>query len=199
LLEVYCTFAFLALQAQKTEFLVHHPTALYPCDSSVFSAATFEFGGPHRRTTSTGAPDRHDAAAWSILTALGKYAYFHGGHVIFWDLGLVVTFPPGASILIPTGIIRYSFVKVRAGEHRYSLLQWAGTGITRWFANGQRMDEEFGAHATKEEHDAREECRRHAHDTVLDGFPIEGELPEYGFILPFTGTNPNAAEGPGDE
>ncbi|KAJ6624293.1 hypothetical protein B0H10DRAFT_1666288, partial [Mycena sp. CBHHK59/15] len=72
------------------------------------------------------------------LTALGKYAPMRGGHIILWDLGLVVSFPSGSSILIPTGIIRYSFVKVRDGEHRYSLLQWAGSGIARWLQNGRR-------------------------------------------------------------
>ncbi|KAJ7884953.1 hypothetical protein B0H13DRAFT_1511247, partial [Mycena leptocephala] len=106
--------------------------------SSVFSAATFELGGPHRHTTVMGAADRHPAATWSVLTALGKYAWMHGGHIILWDLGLVVSFPVGTSILIPAGVIRYSFVKVRPGEHRYSILQWAGPGIPRWFANGNR-------------------------------------------------------------
>ncbi|KAJ6480183.1 hypothetical protein C8R45DRAFT_783169, partial [Mycena sanguinolenta] len=105
-------------------------------DSSVFSAATFEFGGPHRRTTSLGDPDCYHAATWSVLTSLGKYVPMLGGHIIFWDLGLVVAFPLGASILTPTGLIRYSFVKVRPGEHRYSLFQWAGSGISHWFQNG---------------------------------------------------------------
>ncbi|KAJ7790272.1 hypothetical protein B0H13DRAFT_2394633 [Mycena leptocephala] len=41
LLEVYCTAAFIALQSQKIDFLKHDPKALYPSDSSVFSAATF--------------------------------------------------------------------------------------------------------------------------------------------------------------
>ncbi|KAJ7226775.1 hypothetical protein GGX14DRAFT_333837, partial [Mycena pura] len=105
---------------------------------SVFSAAAFELGGSHGRTSVSGIPDRHDAGTWSVLTALGTYAPFRGGHAIFWDLGLVVTFPPGSSILIPAGLVRYSFVKVREHEQHYSLLQWAGAGITRWFRNGRR-------------------------------------------------------------
>ncbi|KAJ7811264.1 hypothetical protein B0H13DRAFT_1666908, partial [Mycena leptocephala] len=72
--------------------------------------------------------------------ALGKYAPIHGGHIIFWNLGLVVCFPPGATILFPAGLIRYSFVKVRPGEHRHAVLQWAGGGISRWLANGRRSD-----------------------------------------------------------
>ncbi|KAJ6451526.1 hypothetical protein C8R47DRAFT_1071647 [Mycena vitilis] len=57
LLEYYCTAAFLALQAQKDNFLKHNSDAIYPSDSSVFSAATFEFGGPHRQTTAEGLPN----------------------------------------------------------------------------------------------------------------------------------------------
>ncbi|KAJ7197991.1 hypothetical protein GGX14DRAFT_299349, partial [Mycena pura] len=99
---------------------------------SVYSAATFELGGPHCQTTA----DRQQAGTWNTLTALGKYSHFHGGHIIIWDLGLVITFPAGATILIPAGVLRYSFVKVRPGEHRYSVLQWAAGGISRYMANG---------------------------------------------------------------
>ncbi|KAJ7606769.1 hypothetical protein DFH06DRAFT_920133, partial [Mycena polygramma] len=122
------------------------PTALYPSDSTIFSATTFEFGGPHCLPAT---PDRYEPDAWSVLTALGTYSYLSGGHVIIWDLGLVISFPAGSSILIPTGLLRYSFVKVREGETRYSMLQWAGAGVGRWFANGERMDADFGARATE--------------------------------------------------
>jgi hypothetical protein len=111
LLEHYCPTAFSALKAEKAEFLTHDARALYPSDSSVFSAATFEFGGPHCRTVlETGEPDHFQAAQWSILTALGKYAPMRGSHVILWELGLVVSFPPGSSILIPSGVVHYLFV-----------------------------------------------------------------------------------------
>ncbi|KAJ7665345.1 hypothetical protein DFH06DRAFT_1323740 [Mycena polygramma] len=190
LLEYYCTAAFLALQAQKDDFLTYNPDAIYPSDSSVFSAATFEFGGPHRQTTTQGLPNRYHASSWGILTALGKYCHSRGGHIILWDLGLVVSFPPGTTILLPPSIIRYSFVKVREGEHRYALLQWAGAGIFRWFENGRRSDLEFAVRATREEHDTRESRRREAHGAALDSFPVEGELAESGAFVPFMGSVP---------
>jgi hypothetical protein len=194
LLEIYCGAAFLALQAQKSELLKHYPTLMYPSDSSVFSAVTFEFGGPHRQNMPSGSPTTYEAAKWSCLTALGKYAPMHGGHIIFWDLGLVVCFPPGATILFLAGLIRYSFVKVRQGEHRHAVLQWAGGGIACWLANGCRPDVEFAVHATRQEHDAREQRRGEVHKAALESFPIEGELPEEGWILPFVGTDPTVVE-----
>ncbi|KAJ7065914.1 hypothetical protein B0H15DRAFT_807675 [Mycena belliarum] len=192
LLEVYCPSVLSALQEEKQDFLTHHPTANYPSDSSVFSAATFEFGGPHKRTTCLGQPDRFQAGGWSVLHALGDYVPMRGGHVIFWDLGLVVSFPPGSSILIPTGVIHYSFVKVRAGERRYSLLQWAGAGIPRWFANGRRTDLEFAVQATAAEHAEREAARVRGHSEAIEAFPLERDLPDEWecFYFPFVGSDP---------
>ncbi|KAJ7694249.1 hypothetical protein B0H17DRAFT_1199496 [Mycena rosella] len=173
--------SFSALEAEKKVFLEHKPRALYPSESSVFSAATFKFGGPHRcKTLGSGIPDRFQAGKWSVLTALGKYASLHGGHVIFWDLGLVVCFPSSSSILIPTGIVRYSFVK------------WARSGITRWFTNGCREDVEFAVKATKKEYVAWEERRKQQHAEAIEEFPIESELPddETCIVMPFLGTAP---------
>jgi len=184
LLQMYCTAAFLSLQAQKNSFLEYDPLALYPSKASVFSAATFELGGSHGRTSDSGILECYDTGTWSILTALGTYAPFRGGHAIFWDLGLVVTFPPGSSILIPAGLVRYSFVKVREHERRYSLLQWAGAGITRWFRNGHRFDLEFAIHSSSEEHSAREERRRQAHAEAGDAFPQQRDLCEEAMICP---------------
>ncbi|KAJ7741966.1 hypothetical protein DFH07DRAFT_750743, partial [Mycena maculata] len=163
--------------------------------SSVFSAATFELGGPHIRARPIGLPDRFQANSWSILTALGVYAPLHGGHIILWDLGLVVSFPAGSTILIPAGIIRYSFVKVRAGERRYSLLQWAGAGVDRWLENGMRTDEEFAAEASRLQHQQHETCRRYAHEDAIEAFPIEDELPQETMIYEFLGTNPDEVPG----
>ncbi|KAK7016969.1 hypothetical protein R3P38DRAFT_2415851, partial [Favolaschia claudopus] len=131
LLQTYCKKAFRLLKAQKTTLLDSKPDAHFPCETSNYSAITFEFG-PHRRTNHRGLPHTFDPASWSILTALGNYDPAYGGHIILWDLGWVLTFAPGDSILIPTGLIRYSFVAVRPGETRYSMLQWAGAGIRRY-------------------------------------------------------------------
>ncbi|KAJ7735073.1 hypothetical protein DFH07DRAFT_754039 [Mycena maculata] len=159
-------------------------------DSSVFSAATFELGGPHIRAGASGLHDRYQPNSWSILTALGVYGPVHGGHIILWDLGLVVSFPAGSSILMPAGVLRYSFVKVRDGEHCYSLIQWAGAGIDRWFENGLRMDADFAANASRVLHEQRETRRRRLHEDALETFPIDGELPEEAMIYKFFGTNP---------
>ncbi|KAJ7029507.1 hypothetical protein C8F04DRAFT_1187720 [Mycena alexandri] len=190
LLELYCYAAFVGLETQKEQFLELQPDVLYPCPSSVFSAATLELGGPHLRATNSG----HEPTTWSILVALGNFVPRLGGHIILWDLGFVVSFPPGSCILLPTGLIRYSFVKVREGKTRYSVVQFAGSGVTRWLQNGRRTDIDFSANASREQHQAHEARRELAQDALLNAFPLSSELPEDFVRVPFYGPPPQFDE-----
>ncbi|KAJ7825527.1 hypothetical protein B0H13DRAFT_1536973, partial [Mycena leptocephala] len=60
---------------------------------------------------------------WISITALGAFDPQHGGQLILWDLGRMIEFPPGATVLIP-GLLEYSIAKIRPGETRYSLTQY---------------------------------------------------------------------------
>ncbi|KAK6996432.1 hypothetical protein R3P38DRAFT_2365373, partial [Favolaschia claudopus] len=178
LLAMYCALAYSTLQMQKSSFLYINPGAQYPCPASVFSAITIELGGPHFRTDHRGVPWEYEPASWAILTAIGNYRPVNRGHIIFWDFGLVVQFPPGATILIPPGLIRYSFVKVAEHHTRYSILQWAGAGIQRFLDNDDRTDLQFATTTTKKEHEGREGRRRRDHLASIGMFPFVDELRE---------------------
>ncbi|KAK6977642.1 hypothetical protein R3P38DRAFT_3235528 [Favolaschia claudopus] len=157
-LEAYCPTAFSALEDQKAQMLAYDPDAVYPCETSVFSAITLELGGPHHIISPFGPRGRFDPATWCIITSLGVYDPRLGGHIILWDIGWVLVFPPGTSILLPPGFVALS------------LIQYAGSGIRRFFENGERKDEEFAAEATREEHLEREMKRRECHLAAKDGF-----------------------------
>ncbi|KAJ7925371.1 hypothetical protein B0H13DRAFT_1551769, partial [Mycena leptocephala] len=60
---------------------------------------------------------------WMAITALGTFDPRRGGHLILWDLGRVLEFPPGCTILIPS-ILNFSIAKIQPGERRYSLTQY---------------------------------------------------------------------------
>ncbi|KAJ7033978.1 hypothetical protein C8F04DRAFT_957129, partial [Mycena alexandri] len=60
---------------------------------------------------------------WLAITALGTFDPKHGGHLIMWDLGRVLEFPPGATVLLPA-IMTFSIAKIRPGERRYSFTQY---------------------------------------------------------------------------
>ncbi|KAK7012196.1 hypothetical protein R3P38DRAFT_2551059, partial [Favolaschia claudopus] len=188
--ETYCEKAFRLLKAQKIALLDVDPLAHFPCETSNFSAVTFELGGPHRRTNHRGLPHTYEPGSWSILTALGNYDPTHGGHIILWDLGWVLTFAPGDSILIPAGLIRYSFVAVRPGETRYAMLQWAGSGIRRYFENGERDDTTFATSSTEAEHLARKRLRRQTHIAAIGAFPYASSLPTGERDFAYGGANP---------
>ncbi|KDR84207.1 hypothetical protein GALMADRAFT_55215 [Galerina marginata CBS 339.88] len=75
------------------------------------------------------------AFGWCAITALGSYDYKAGGHLVLWDLKLVIEFPPGSTILIPSSAIRHSNTRIQAGERRYSVTQYSAGGLFRWLEN----------------------------------------------------------------
>jgi hypothetical protein len=106
--------------------------------NSAFPAATFNFGPQtvlrnHRDTGN--AP-----GTWCSITALGNYDSTKGGHLILFDLGLVIEFPPGSTILIPLGSLHHGNTPVQEGEDRYSLVQYCPGGLLRHVAYGFRLE-----------------------------------------------------------
>jgi hypothetical protein len=108
---------------------------------SVFSTATFNFGP---RTITLPHIDFGNLAwGWCAITALGWFNPDRGGHLVLWDLKLIIRFPPGSTILIPSAILRHSNTKIQAGERRYSFTQFTPAGIFRWVYNGFWTDRDI--------------------------------------------------------
>ncbi|KAJ7030836.1 hypothetical protein C8F04DRAFT_961120, partial [Mycena alexandri] len=101
---------------------------------SVFAAATFNFGPttvtlPHLDFVNL-------AWGWCAVTALGHFDPDRGGHLILWDLKLIIRFPPGSTIFLPSALIRHSNVSIQQGEQRFSFTQFTAAGIFRFVDNG---------------------------------------------------------------
>ena len=75
---------------------------------------------------------------WCSVQALGNYNYKTGGHLILWELKLIVEFPPGSLILLPSATITHSNVAVDEGETRVSFTQFAAGGLFRYVDYGFR-------------------------------------------------------------
>ncbi|KAJ7671817.1 hypothetical protein B0H14DRAFT_3102332 [Mycena olivaceomarginata] len=80
------------------------------------------------------------------ITALGNFDYTKGGHLILWDAKLILEFPPGTTILIPSAAIYHSNIPVAPGERRFSFTSihcWRNLslGATRFPQRGLRMAE----------------------------------------------------------
>ncbi|KAJ7691677.1 hypothetical protein B0H14DRAFT_3531788 [Mycena olivaceomarginata] len=55
-----------------------------------------------------------------LIGALGAFNADQGGHLVCWDYNLIVRFPPGCSILIPSAVVTHSNTPIQDGEERFS-------------------------------------------------------------------------------
>ncbi|KAF8131268.1 hypothetical protein K438DRAFT_1643274, partial [Mycena galopus ATCC 62051] len=82
---------------------------------------------------------------WCAVQALGRFDPQAGGHLVLWDLRLVVEFPPGALILLPSATIAHSNIPVADDEERISFTQFTAGGLFRFVDNGFRTQAELAA------------------------------------------------------
>ncbi|KAJ7168760.1 hypothetical protein C8R46DRAFT_1218148 [Mycena filopes] len=122
---------------------------------SVFTTATYNFGPvtitlPHIDFGNL-------AWGWCAITALGDFDPDFGGHLVLWDLHLIIRFPPGSTILLPSAILRHSNVSIRPNETRFSFTQFTPAGIFRWVYNDCRTDKDINSSksTTPEEREQR--------------------------------------------
>ncbi|KAJ7028885.1 hypothetical protein C8F04DRAFT_963445 [Mycena alexandri] len=105
-----------------------------PFKTSVFFCTAFNFGRSvwtfkHRDVLNL-------AFGWCAVHALGHYNATLGGHLVLWDLKLVIEFPHGALILLPSATVAHSNIPVQEGEERVSFTQFSPGGIFRFVDNG---------------------------------------------------------------
>ncbi|KAJ7904063.1 hypothetical protein B0H13DRAFT_1620886, partial [Mycena leptocephala] len=160
---LFATFApvlFAFYQVQMALIAEWRPRLRWNFARSVFAACTFNFGP--RAITVPHLDFGNLAWGWCAITALGTFDPDVGGHLILWDLKLVIRFPPGSTILIPSAIIRHSNVPVGLHERRFSFTQYTAGGLFRWIRNGFKTDEAFQESATPAEKATRraEDSRR---------------------------------------
>ena len=117
-----------------------HLTRNFP--KSVFGCATFNLGP--RTVTRVHTDHLNLPCGWCSITALGDFDQKQGGHMVLWDLRMVIEFPAGSTILIPSAILRHSNTPIQPGERRYSLTQFSPGGIFRWAACGFQSAKEAG-------------------------------------------------------
>lgn len=107
-----------------------------------FAAATFNVGG---RAWTIPHLDYLNLASWfCAITALGTYDSRKGGHLILWELMMVIEFPPGSTIFIPSALITHSNVPISDGE-RTSVVQYSAAGLFRYVHCGYKTLKSFKA------------------------------------------------------
>ncbi|KAJ7933153.1 hypothetical protein B0H13DRAFT_1475610, partial [Mycena leptocephala] len=72
------------------------------------------------------------------VTSGGKYNHKRGGHLYLKQLRLVIEFPSGASMLIPSGCVDHGNTPIQPDETCHSITQYAAGGLFRWAAYGYK-------------------------------------------------------------
>ena len=94
---------------------------------------------------------------WCSIMALGQFNPHCGGHLILWDLGLVIYFPPRSTILIPSAVVQHSNTAIQPSEEHFSFTHYAAGGLFCYVKNGLCSDRTCLKVATEAELKQREE------------------------------------------
>ncbi|KAG2737102.1 hypothetical protein P692DRAFT_201733700, partial [Suillus brevipes Sb2] len=118
-----------------------NPQLVWNFHNSVFAAATFNLGPA--TVTFDHTDNGNFACGMCSITALGDFNPTNGGHLVLFDLGLVIQFPPGSTILIPSAILRHGNIPIAPLEKRLSFTQYFAGGLIRWVEYGFRTEKAF--------------------------------------------------------
>lgn len=128
----------------KLDPLLKHDHGLKkPFPRSTYPAATFNLG-PSVCTFKHRDPLNCPFGLCAIQ-ALGNFDHTQGGHLILWDLGLYIQFPPGSLILIPSATLVHSNTPIQKNEARASFTQYCGGGLFRFVDNHFMTEAELKA------------------------------------------------------
>ncbi|KAF8149529.1 hypothetical protein B0H34DRAFT_667460 [Crassisporium funariophilum] len=94
---------------------------------SVYPAGTFNLG-PETVTVlhNDGKSSRYNLCA---VTVAGHFDSKRGGHLILYDLKLIVEFPRGSTILLPSALLRHGNTAIQPGEECVSFTQYCAGGL----------------------------------------------------------------------
>jgi hypothetical protein len=111
-----------------------YPHLIHNSSNSIFPAASFNCGP---QTVSLDHTDYNNLShGLCALTALGSYDHTLGGHLVLFNLKLIIQFPSGSTALIPSGCVDHGNTPIHEGEIRMSIAQYAAGGLFRWVAYG---------------------------------------------------------------
>ncbi|KAJ3978843.1 hypothetical protein F5890DRAFT_1559572 [Lentinula detonsa] len=94
------------------EHQARNPSLQSTSPNMVFATTSVNFGP--RTETHPHCDTGNLAHGWCAIIALGDYNPNEGGHLLLWDLGLIIRFPPGSTILFPSALITHSNVPIQS-------------------------------------------------------------------------------------
>ncbi|KAJ7895681.1 hypothetical protein B0H13DRAFT_1624307, partial [Mycena leptocephala] len=129
-----------------------------PFPDSIFTTAKISFGDVPNLSRKN-----WDATFYGLeaVTSFGHYDWRKRGGFVSWDDNRVIPLRPGATVIFPAGMKRFSFVPVAPNETRFLFRQYCHAGALRWVEKDGRSDAEFEAEASAAEAEAWDVKRAH--------------------------------------
>lgn len=116
-------------------------------DNSIYTNATVNLG-PHSvcygHNDGTNSPKVKCA-----VTSMGHFDHTRGGHLVLPDFKIIIEFPPGWTILIPSASVRHGNTPIQEHERRYSFTQYIMGGLFRWVRYGGRLARDLSVEQRK--------------------------------------------------
>lgn len=135
--QFYAPKAYEHCRSNVKSLLDHHPELERPFTNSVYTTFTANMG-PSSATTNHVDP-HNGAQTFCAVTSAGPYNYKKGGHLVLYDLGLIVEFPPGWTAILPSATIRHGNTRIQKGEKRYSITQYISGNLFQWVRHKFRL------------------------------------------------------------
>ncbi|KAF9055454.1 hypothetical protein BDZ89DRAFT_1175919 [Hymenopellis radicata] len=128
--------------AENLKAILENDKTLRPnFTNSVFALLTVNVG---RRTVTEPHRDRANRPpGWCPVSAFGDYDPTQGGQLVLDEFKLIIDFPSGTTIYIPSALVTHSNTDIAPGESRYSITQYTPGALFRWVYNGFRTQEAF--------------------------------------------------------
>lgn len=146
----------------------------YDSKIGIFPCRTFNLA---KQSCSVPHTDHNNLAqGWCSITALGDFNPTLGGHLVLWDLGIVVEFPPNSTILIPSSLIIHSNTPIQPEEARYSIVQYSAGHLFRWAKNGFQTNKEWMEEAKPQDIEQWEKEKKGRWQSAVTSFTTLEEL-----------------------
>lgn len=143
-------------------------------EKCVFLATTFNVG--ERVATVPHFDSQNFGPGGCAITALGDFDPITEGHLVLWELNIVIEFPPGATTFIPSAVLIHSNTAVREGHTRMSITQYTSGGLFRWAEGGYRSVSEFEGEQTPEEAEKYKDSLKAQVARAMDMYMTKAEV-----------------------
>ena len=110
---------------------------------SVFPAASFNF--PPNSVSLLHVDHGNRAAGFCPIFSLGDFDYRRGGHLVLEDQRLIIEFPVGCMLSIPSASCKHGNIPVQKHETRASFTQYAAGGLFHYVEYGFKTREQLHA------------------------------------------------------